>query len=88
MRHTEDLPVRQVPKHRPPFPYTHEQFHFSLVLLISSLSLLYYLSRRRAIFPIFQQNIDLYAAPLRWRSFELIYTVEKISTPSLGIVLG
>src|SRR5664279_400853 len=55
MRPIIDWPVVQVPENRPRFPYPHQR--------IWCLSLL---SRRWALFPIFQQLIDFRAFPLTW----------------------
>ena len=77
VRHKEDLPVRQVPENRPRFPYLQQR--------LWRLSLL---SRRWALFPIFQQLIDFLAAPLAWRSTAFGCTIEQIFAFSPWVIIG
>src|SRR3954468_6723936 len=58
VRHTEDVPVQQVPKNRPHFPYLQQR--------LWRLSLRIDLSWRWALFPIFQHHVYFGAAPPTW----------------------
>src|SRR4051812_24716451 len=55
MRTAEETPVFQIPENRLRFPYPHQR-----------LSLIFFLSRRGAPFPSFQQVVDFFAAPSSW----------------------
>src|SRR3954468_12938464 len=76
MRHIEDGLVLQVPKHGPRLPYIQERFWCLLLL-----------SWLRALIPIIQQLIYFFTAPLTWMSLDLIFTIEKVSTPSPRVIL-
>src|SRR4051812_10938305 len=76
VRHTVDLPVRQVPENRPRFPYLQQRLW--RLSLLSRLWRLLLLSRQWAIFPIFQQLVYFLAAP-RTRAFSGFgFTIEQI----------
>src|SRR3954465_256882 len=76
VRHTVDLPVRQVPENRPRFPYLQQRLW--RLSLFSRLWRLLLLSRQWAVFPIFQQLVYFLAAP-RTRAFSGFgFTIEQI----------
>jgi hypothetical protein len=75
--HAEDLPVRQIPENRPPFPYLQERLGRLLLL-----------SRCRALWPTCQQLIDFLAAPLTWGISELKFTIEQIFAFSPRVILA
>src|SRR4051812_2441778 len=77
MRTAEETPVFQIPENRPRFPYPHQR-----------LSLLFFLSRRRALFPSFQQVVDFFAAPSSWGCSELLASIEQMSLFSPRVFLG
>src|SRR4051812_30859376 len=73
----EETPVFQIPENRLRFPYPHQR-----------LSLLFFLSRRGAPFPSFQQVVDFFAAPSRWGCSELLAPIEQMSKFSPRVFLG
>src|SRR5664279_4856966 len=79
MRRIEDMPVRQVPKNRPPFPY-----------FLQGLRRLPLLSRLRALFPTIEQLINFFSGPHTWLASGLIFIVEQTfltTSPLISLVV-
>src|ERR1041385_3373031 len=68
--HTEDVPVRQVPKNSPRFPYLQQR--------LWRLSLRIDLSWRCALFPICQQHVYFSATPPTWGVSGFGCSIEQI----------
>src|SRR4051812_17993639 len=77
MSTTEETPLFQIPENRLRFPYPHQR-----------LSLLFFLSRRGAPFPSFQQVVDFFATPSSWGCSELLTPIEQMSKFSPRVFLG
>src|SRR3989337_836367 len=77
VRHTVDLPVRQVLENRPRFPYLQQR--------LWRLSLL---SQLWALFPIFQQLVYFLAAPRTRASLGFGFTIEQILAFSPWVIIA